>query len=206
MRFTISLAVLGSVLTLSLPVAADDHPLVVKQWEKEDAVCRGSAGGEKKIFAACDRREKVAEQVTQAGWCLGKAGQATYQYKWHKCAKGSINVSGNEYEYKKKPVANNTNNSDGVSREALLKGTWGEVGKTCKDAKDEEASFFYNGAKFVALEQDCIVLNSSEKTDTVTLNMLCVEEMGHKSKIKQNIKFIDNATVFTNSTKYKKCS
>jgi hypothetical protein len=195
----------ATVILFAFSAIADDHATLIKQWEREDATCRGSVGGEEKIFNACDRREKIAGRIKQVGWCYGKSNQATYQYRWHECTNGSMNADGTKYEFAGKPVTS-PRSMEGKAYEALLKGTWGEIGKTCKAAKDEEASFFYNGAKFVAPEQDCIVLDNSVKGETVTLNMLCVEEMGHKSKIKQNIKFIDDKTVFTNYTKYKKCS
>lgn len=205
MRICTTVIFIGMICLFGPTAIADDHATLIKQWEREDVTCRGSVGGEEKIFSACDRREKLAERIKLTGWCYGKFNQITYQYKWHECANGSMNADGTKNDFTNK-TAVSPRPIDYKSYELLLKGTWGEVGKTCNAAKDEEATFFYNGAKFVAMEQDCIVLDASVRGRTVKLNMICVEEMGHKSNIKQSINFIDDKTVFTNYTKYKKCS
>ncbi|TPM21723.1 hypothetical protein [Mesorhizobium sp. B2-3-5] len=63
---------------------------LIGQWQVANENCRGGSGDDPKTMEACDVRDTFARQLETAKWCYGKNGQSGYQYKWHRCGKGSI--------------------------------------------------------------------------------------------------------------------
>ncbi|TPI27106.1 hypothetical protein FJW07_31510 [Mesorhizobium sp. B3-1-9] len=63
---------------------------LIGQWQVADENCRGGSGDDPKTEKACSARDALARQLETAKWCYGKNGQSRYQYKWHRCGKGSI--------------------------------------------------------------------------------------------------------------------
>jgi hypothetical protein len=63
---------------------------LIRQWEAANENCRGGAGDDPQTMKACSSRDALSRQLEAAKWCYGKNGQSGYQYKWHRCRKGSI--------------------------------------------------------------------------------------------------------------------
>lgn len=63
---------------------------LIRQWGAANENCRGGSGDDPKTLKACGVRDTLARQLEAAKWCYGKNGQSGYQYKWHRCGKGSI--------------------------------------------------------------------------------------------------------------------
>ncbi|WP_156033636.1 hypothetical protein [Mesorhizobium sp. LSHC412B00] len=62
---------------------------LIRQWEAANENCRGGSGDDPRTLQACDAREALSRQLEADKWCYGKNGQSGYQYKWHRCGKGS---------------------------------------------------------------------------------------------------------------------
>ncbi len=63
---------------------------LLTQWHDLNGQCRGGSGDEQKTVNACERRERVGRQLSQAGYCYGQRGEYGYQMKWHSCGPNSI--------------------------------------------------------------------------------------------------------------------
>ncbi|WP_154674569.1 hypothetical protein [Mesorhizobium erdmanii] len=63
---------------------------LIRQWQVANENCRGGSGDDPQTEKACGARDVLARQLEAAKWCYGKDGQSGYQYKWHRCGKGSI--------------------------------------------------------------------------------------------------------------------
>ncbi|MBZ9940140.1 hypothetical protein LB533_03375 [Mesorhizobium sp. BR1-1-13] len=63
---------------------------LIRQWQAANENCRGGSGDDPQTVKACGARDVLADQLEAAKWCYGKNGQSGYQYKWHRCQKGSI--------------------------------------------------------------------------------------------------------------------
>lgn len=63
---------------------------IIRQWEVANENCRGGSGDDPQTDKACRSRDALSRQLEAAKWCYGKQGQSGYQYKWHRCGKGSI--------------------------------------------------------------------------------------------------------------------
>lgn len=58
---------------------------LMKQEEELNEQCRGGSGDSPKTMAACEKRDKVFDQIMRKGWCWGSDGQAGYERSWVKC-------------------------------------------------------------------------------------------------------------------------
>lgn len=63
---------------------------LIRQWQAANENCRGGSGDDPQTEKACNARDALSRQLEAAKWCYGKKGQSSYQYKWHRCGKGSI--------------------------------------------------------------------------------------------------------------------
>ncbi|RWA81318.1 hypothetical protein [Mesorhizobium sp.] len=63
---------------------------LIRQWQAANEHCRGGSGDDPQTGKACNARDALARQLEAAKWCYGKNGQSGYQFKWHRCGKGSI--------------------------------------------------------------------------------------------------------------------
>lgn len=63
---------------------------LIRQWQIANENCRGGSGDDPQTERACNARDALYRQLGAAKWCYGKNGQSGYQYKWHRCGKGSI--------------------------------------------------------------------------------------------------------------------
>ncbi|MDX8521122.1 hypothetical protein [Mesorhizobium dulcispinae] len=63
---------------------------LIRQWQVANENCRGGSGDDPQTEKACATRDALGRQLEAAKWCYGKNGQSGYQYKWHRCGKGSI--------------------------------------------------------------------------------------------------------------------
>ncbi|MGX9117877.1 hypothetical protein ACWTU6_14515 [Mesorhizobium sp. BHbsci] len=63
---------------------------LIRQWEAANEYCRGGSGDDPQTAMACKARDALSRQLESAKWCYGKNGQSSYQYKWHRCQRGSI--------------------------------------------------------------------------------------------------------------------
>ncbi|MEI9429216.1 hypothetical protein [Mesorhizobium sp. Cs1299R1N3] len=63
---------------------------LIRQWEAANENCRGGSGDDPKTLKACGVRDTLAHQLATVKWCYGREGQSHYQYRWHRCQKGSI--------------------------------------------------------------------------------------------------------------------
>lgn len=62
-----------------------DVQKLMKQEEELNGQCRGGSGDSPKTMAACEKRDKVLDQIKRKGWCWGSDGQAGYERSWVKC-------------------------------------------------------------------------------------------------------------------------
>jgi hypothetical protein len=58
---------------------------LMKQEEELNDQCRGGSGDSPKTMAACEKRNKVFDQIMRKGWCWGSDGQTGYERSWVKC-------------------------------------------------------------------------------------------------------------------------
>ncbi|TGQ20027.1 MAG: hypothetical protein E5V67_01905 [Mesorhizobium sp.] len=63
---------------------------LIRQWQVANENCRGGSGDDPQTEKACNARDALARRLEAAKWCYGKNGQSGYQYRWHRCGKGSI--------------------------------------------------------------------------------------------------------------------
>lgn len=66
------------------------------RWADLNEQCRGGSGDDPRTMRACDEREKVDVQLTQAGWCYGSLSEARANLSmadrtvgWHPCGPDS---------------------------------------------------------------------------------------------------------------------
>lgn len=62
-----------------------DVQKLIKQQEELNDQCRGGSGDSPKTMTACEKRDKVFDQIMRKGWCWGFEGQAGYERSWVKC-------------------------------------------------------------------------------------------------------------------------
>jgi hypothetical protein len=75
------------VICLSLPLLAyaiSDENLI-KQADKLNGQCRGGSDDNPATMRACDKRDKLVDELASKGWCYGHEGQAGYERQWEKC-------------------------------------------------------------------------------------------------------------------------
>lgn len=63
---------------------------LIKQWEAEETICRGSNPDDPKTMKACVRRSAVVQALEKSGWCYGTEDQARVDMRWHKCLRDSV--------------------------------------------------------------------------------------------------------------------
>jgi len=82
---------LAAVAALTAPAIAQPAEVkaLIQAFDIANKKCRDS-GPEAVVLAACDRRETISEAISKSNWCYGKRDQAGYQYRWHRCTRGSI--------------------------------------------------------------------------------------------------------------------
>lgn len=66
---------------------------LIKQADKLNDQCRGGSGDNPATIKACDKRDKLIDEINAKGWCYGHEGQAGYQRKWEKCHTASETVT-----------------------------------------------------------------------------------------------------------------
>jgi hypothetical protein len=71
----------------SAPISADVHTLIKEDTRLADR-CQGSDDSN-----ACDLRNALDRKLQKLGWCNGKEGQITANYKWHKCVGNSLRIN-----------------------------------------------------------------------------------------------------------------
>lgn len=64
--------------------AAEEN--LIKQADKLNDQCRGGSGDNPATIKACDKRDKLFDELASKGWCYGHEGQAGYERQWEKCA------------------------------------------------------------------------------------------------------------------------
>jgi hypothetical protein len=88
----LALAFLGIAAAAAPAAAREDVTTssLVKRWYEANGFCRGGSGDNPETLAWCEARDGLEAVLRARGMCFGKAGQASYQMKWHKCGKDSI--------------------------------------------------------------------------------------------------------------------
>lgn len=80
----------AAIMLAGVPSAAQSPPGAIRDWYRLNAGCRGGAGNAPMTEAACVRRERIATQLNQAGWCYGKREQSSPELRWHRCSARSL--------------------------------------------------------------------------------------------------------------------
>lgn len=91
-----SLALIGASLAFTISVSLafgqspNDPQTMMRLWSQANGQCRGGSGDDPRTSDACDERAAYSMRLRQLGWCYGKRDEAGYQYRWHRCTKGSL--------------------------------------------------------------------------------------------------------------------
>ncbi len=84
---------LAMILFLPLLAHTASDESLIKQANKLNDQCRGGSGDNLATIKACDKRDKIIDELALKGWCYGHEGQAGYQRQWEKCYTASENIS-----------------------------------------------------------------------------------------------------------------
>lgn len=57
---------------------------LIETYDTLDGMC-GEVGQPLSRATACQERDKLSIGLKAQGWCKGRAGQATADYRWHTC-------------------------------------------------------------------------------------------------------------------------
>jgi hypothetical protein len=91
LRFVL-LPLAASVLLFEGPVEANPQPKpssLIETYDTLDGMC-GEVGQPVSSATACQERDKLKITLKAQGWCKGKAGQASADYRWHECGPKSL--------------------------------------------------------------------------------------------------------------------
>ncbi|WP_144768405.1 hypothetical protein [Methylobacterium dankookense] len=86
------LALAASFILFAAPAFSSPEPRqLIAAWQVANSICRGSGDPQSlKTQAECERRASLGGRLDQIGWCYGKEGQIGADYRWHRCAPGSV--------------------------------------------------------------------------------------------------------------------
>jgi hypothetical protein len=82
----------ASVLLFEGPAKANPQPKpssLIETYDTLDGMC-GEVGQPVSSATACQERDKLKITLKAQGWCKGKAGQASADYRWHECGPKSL--------------------------------------------------------------------------------------------------------------------
>jgi len=65
-------------------------PSIIKGWYEAKSICKEGSADDREAIAWCSVSEGLLEVLTVRNWCYGKADEASYQNKWHKCTSNSF--------------------------------------------------------------------------------------------------------------------
>ena len=77
----------GKVVAIDRKSGAPAH--MIGLWHSENTACRGSAN-EFGPGGACERRNRISDNLARVNWCYGRHGEAGYQHRWHRCEVSSF--------------------------------------------------------------------------------------------------------------------
>lgn len=76
--------------TMQFPDARETVPELIDLWQASNSVCRGAAGGDVKVAAACLSRSVYGAALNERNWCFGQEDQSGAQMNWHECTPDSL--------------------------------------------------------------------------------------------------------------------
>ena len=83
---------LAAIVLLHGPAYAEsvDASHLITNWYHANGQCRGGASDAERRAAACAHRASWGQALARDGFCYGKRGEATYQFRWHTCTGSSL--------------------------------------------------------------------------------------------------------------------
>lgn len=75
---------------MQFPAATETAQELIALWKESNSVCRGAAGGDVKVAAACLSRSVYGAALNERDWCYGRNEDANADMVWHRCETGSL--------------------------------------------------------------------------------------------------------------------
>lgn len=75
---------------MQFPEATETTPELIEAWKQADSDCRSVPASDVKVAVACLSRSIYGAAINERDWCLGTAGDANANMKWHACELDSL--------------------------------------------------------------------------------------------------------------------
>lgn len=74
-----------------------DVETLKREWEDANGKCRGGSGDNPDTLSACDRRDKLTENLESSGWCYTSGDEPAYASSWRSCPEQASQEEGEEW-------------------------------------------------------------------------------------------------------------